>query len=209
MLLVDHFATSWGTTHHPSGKGVWFRLTRSRDLVTPNGSLPAVGAPSPAALTVLAHTELPLGDPTGLVPLAGQLLDRLCGAAGAVGAAVRLDQADGQGLRPIAEYGDQVADPRRLIPVPLPGSRPRGGGLRPGTHPPLPAPVDGFAVPLVARGQQLGLLLVGRHPEHRQHDPEELTIVDDLARRFALAIDNARIHAERRRVARTLQQSLL
>ena len=22
MLLVDHFATSWGTTHHPGGKGV-------------------------------------------------------------------------------------------------------------------------------------------------------------------------------------------
>src|SRR5439155_21198495 len=51
------------------------------------------------------------------------------------------------------------------------------GALRSGTHTPLPAPVDGFAVPLVARGQQLGLLLVGRHPEHRQHDPEELTIV--------------------------------
>src|SRR5256885_5549385 len=156
MLLVDHFATSWGTTHHPSGKGVWFRLTRSRDLVTPNGSLPAVGAPSPAALTVLAHTELPLGDPTGLVPLAGQLLDRLCGAAGAVGAAVRLDQADGQGLRPIAEYGDQVADPRRLIRVPLPVSWPWRGELLLTTSE-LPNPYAQPLAELVA--ERLGLAL--------------------------------------------------
>src|SRR5205085_2727462 len=30
MLLVDHFASAWGTTHHGSGKGVWFRLARER-----------------------------------------------------------------------------------------------------------------------------------------------------------------------------------
>ncbi len=26
LLLVDHFASRWGTTHLRSGKGVWFRL---------------------------------------------------------------------------------------------------------------------------------------------------------------------------------------
>src|SRR5207248_3703183 len=80
--------------------------------------------------------------------------------------------------------------------------------VRTGAQVALPAPGDGFALPLVARGQQLGLLLVGRYPD-RQQDPEELAIVDDLARRFALAIDNARIHADRHRVAQTLQRSLL
>jgi serine phosphatase RsbU (regulator of sigma subunit)/anti-sigma regulatory factor (Ser/Thr protein kinase) len=72
----------------------------------------------------------------------------------------------------------------------------------------LGAPSEGFAVPLVARGQRLGTLAVGRHLRHR-HDGEEVAVVEDVARRAALAIDNARIHDERRQVARTLQQSLL
>jgi sigma-B regulation protein RsbU (phosphoserine phosphatase) len=70
------------------------------------------------------------------------------------------------------------------------------------------APSEGFAVPLVARGQRLGTLAVGRHLRHR-HDAEEVAVLEDVARRAALAIDNARIHDERRQVARTLQASLL
>ncbi len=70
------------------------------------------------------------------------------------------------------------------------------------------APAEGFAVPLVARGQRLGTLAVGRHHRHR-HDADEVAVLEDVARRAALAIDNARIHDERHRVARTLQASLL
>mgnify|MGYP001160341297 CR=1 FL=1 len=73
---------------------------------------------------------------------------------------------------------------------------------------PLGAPLDGIAVPLVARGQRLGTLAVGRHLRHR-HDPDEIAVLEDVARRSALAIENARIHDERRKVAQTLQQSLL
>ncbi|MEU8259429.1 SpoIIE family protein phosphatase [Micromonospora sp. NPDC048999] len=73
---------------------------------------------------------------------------------------------------------------------------------------PLSGPMEGFAVPLIARGQRLGTLAVGRHQGHR-HDPDEVSVLEDVARRAALAIENARIHAERRRVAQTLQQSLL
>ncbi|MDT0530195.1 SpoIIE family protein phosphatase [Micromonospora sp. DSM 115977] len=79
---------------------------------------------------------------------------------------------------------------------------------RNGTQMPLGAPMEGFAVPLIARGQRLGTLAVGRHQRHR-HDPDEVAVLEDVARRSALAIENARIHAERRRVAHTLQQSLL
>ncbi|MGC4790186.1 SpoIIE family protein phosphatase [Micromonospora sp. DT178] len=79
---------------------------------------------------------------------------------------------------------------------------------RNGTQMPLGAPMEGFAVPLIARGQRLGTLAVGRHQRHR-HDPDEVAVLEDVARRAALAIENARIHAERRRVAHTLQQSLL
>jgi phosphoserine phosphatase RsbU/P len=80
--------------------------------------------------------------------------------------------------------------------------------VRAGVQVPLPAPVEGIAVPLTARGIRLGVLAVGRHPDRRQ-DPEEIAIVEGIAHRAGLALDNARIHAERRRVAQTLQQSLL
>ncbi|MFS8478902.1 MAG: SpoIIE family protein phosphatase [Micromonosporaceae bacterium] len=79
----------------------------------------------------------------------------------------------------------------------------RGSGAMP-----LGPPVEGFAVPLLARGQRLGALAVGRHHEYRQ-DPDEIAVLEDVARRAALALDNARIHADRRRIAHTLQQSLL
>jgi serine phosphatase RsbU (regulator of sigma subunit) len=72
---------------------------------------------------------------------------------------------------------------------------------------PLPAPVDGYAVSMFARGQHLGILSVG-YGDHPL-DSEELAVVEDVARRAALALDNARIHAERRAVAQTLQRSLL
>ena len=39
LLLVDHFASRWGTTHQPTGKGVWFRLDRKGSP----GTRPAVG----------------------------------------------------------------------------------------------------------------------------------------------------------------------
>ncbi|GIM92924.1 hypothetical protein Ato02nite_047170 [Paractinoplanes toevensis] len=77
-----------------------------------------------------------------------------------------------------------------------------------GTQVMLGSPSEGFAVPLVARGARLGTLAVGRHIRHR-HDADEVAVLEDVARRAALAIDNARIHDERRKVARTLQASLL
>ncbi|MEU7620459.1 SpoIIE family protein phosphatase [Micromonospora rifamycinica] len=79
---------------------------------------------------------------------------------------------------------------------------------RTGSQVPLGGPMEGFAVPLVVRSQRLGTLAVGRHQRHR-HDPDEVAVLEDVARRAGLAIENARIHAERRRVAQTLQQSLL
>ncbi|MEU4559152.1 SpoIIE family protein phosphatase [Actinoplanes sp. NPDC023936] len=77
-----------------------------------------------------------------------------------------------------------------------------------GTQVMFGTPSEGYAVPLVARGTRLGTLAVGRHPKHR-HDADEVAVLEDVARRAALAIDNARIHDERRSVARTLQASLL
>jgi phosphoserine phosphatase RsbU/P len=73
---------------------------------------------------------------------------------------------------------------------------------------PLAAPAEGVAVALMARGQQIGTIAVGRDPDGRQ-GPEEIAAIEDFARRAAVAIDNNRIHAERRAVATELQRSLL
>jgi serine phosphatase RsbU (regulator of sigma subunit) len=66
-----------------------------------------------------------------------------------------------------------------------------------------------IVAPLRARGQTLGTLSVGRIGGGRRYDAEDVALVEDLARRAALAYDNARLYEERRRVAATLQASLL
>ncbi|HEV3071922.1 MAG TPA: GAF domain-containing SpoIIE family protein phosphatase [Solirubrobacteraceae bacterium] len=70
--------------------------------------------------------------------------------------------------------------------------------------------------PLVARGRTLGALSVLRLGDGLPYDEEDLDLVCELARRAALAIDNARLFSDLRRVelaesliAHTLQRSLL
>ncbi|MGY0004862.1 SpoIIE family protein phosphatase [Micromonospora sp. I033] len=344
LLLVDHFASRWGTTYLPTGKGVWFRLDRSG----PGAAIPAAGAaetraalaaptgtdggtPSAAAMSELMQTT---PDPYADDPLpefAAGLLTRVAEMVGAAGGVVRLDRGDGQGSQVLARYGRQPREGNELLRVPLAVHRPYAGELeldaapsayarplavlaaerlslhlendrlrradvrrsawltflaeasellaqsldveltmalvpqlvvprlgqwcavhttdewgrlrlaaashadeavlpqlhrvlqetgpdsiqarlreasRSAAQVPLSGPMEGFAVPLIARGQRLGTLAVGRHQRHR-HDPDEVSVLEDVARRAALAIENARIHAERRRVAQTLQQSLL
>jgi PAS domain S-box-containing protein len=61
-------------------------------------------------------------------------------------------------------------------------------------------------VSLVARGRVYGVLAAGFD---RVPAAEELALFEDLGRRAALALDSARLYAERDHVARTLQRSLL
>jgi PAS domain S-box-containing protein len=64
-------------------------------------------------------------------------------------------------------------------------------------------------VPLIARGRTIGgMTLVSSDPD-RRYDEDDLALTEELARRAALAIDNARVYRERSHVARTLQQTLL
>ncbi|WP_431916513.1 SpoIIE family protein phosphatase [Micromonospora wenchangensis] len=341
LLLVDHFASRWGTTYLPTGKGVWFRLDRHGDhgdapraTYPPPGQAdgePATTAPSAAAMSELTQTR---PDPYADEPLtefATDLLTRVAEMVGAAGGVIRLDRGEGEGPQVLARYGRQPRPGNELLRVPLAVHRPYVGELeldaapsayarplavlaaerlalhlendrlrradvrrsawltflaeasellaqsldvdltmalipqlvvprlgqwcavhttdewgrlrlaaashadesvlpqlhkvleesgpdsvqarlreasRTGSQVPLGGPMEGFAVPLVARSQRLGTLAVGRHQRHR-HDPDEVAVLEDVARRAGLAIENARIHAERRRVAQTLQQSLL
>ncbi|MCU1452710.1 MAG: Stage sporulation protein [Acidimicrobiales bacterium] len=68
---------------------------------------------------------------------------------------------------------------------------------------------SGAAVPLVARGRVLGVLTLICVGERRRFSAEDLPLVEDLGRRAAMAVDNARLYESRNRVARTLQRSLL
>jgi phosphoserine phosphatase RsbU/P len=340
LLLVDHFATRWGTTHHRTGKGVWFRLSRDGRSEPPGavteltalaaGSAAGMVADAPALNALLGVTQDPYADDP-VSEFAKALLTQLVDLVGAGGGSVRCDLGEGAGMTVLARYGRQarIGVPTLRIPLGLGGTAtgeleldapasthvrplavlvaerltlalendrlrradrrrqtwltflaeasellaqsldvqltlalipqlvvPRLGqwsavhttdawgrlkletaahadeqslpqlyaalqqngpdsvtarlpaALRAGGQVPLPPPTEGFAIPLIARGQLLGTLAVGRHTQ-RRHEPDEIAVLQDVARRAALAVDNARIHAERRSVARTLQRSLL
>jgi serine phosphatase RsbU (regulator of sigma subunit) len=64
-------------------------------------------------------------------------------------------------------------------------------------------------VPMTARGRTLGALTFATGPDGRRFDELDLELAEELARRCATAIDNARLFSERAYIARTLQQSLL
>jgi PAS domain S-box-containing protein len=66
-----------------------------------------------------------------------------------------------------------------------------------------------MVVPLVARGRTLGALTLARGPGSPPFGDADLELASDLARRAALAADNARLFSERAHVARRLQESLL
>ena len=71
------------------------------------------------------------------------------------------------------------------------------------------APRSAVAVPLLARGQALGGLTLVRSEGSLRFDADDLALVEGLAARAAVALDNARLYAERERVVRALQETLL
>lgn len=171
LLLVDHFAASWGTTHNAKSKVVWFRLVppgladpdepgrpaagTDQDVAPPDGP-PVAGGAHAEALAALARLDLPNSDSGNLGPLANLLLRRLCATVGATGGAVRLDQADGRGTLTYAEYGLAFPEEQATLRAALPVSWPWRGELVL-TTPAAPAPI---AAPLVEMtAERLGLSL--------------------------------------------------
>src|SRR5476649_375522 len=65
-----------------------------------------------------------------------------------------------------------------------------------------------LAVPLIARRRLLGVLLAGRRTG-TGYARDDAGLLLDLARRAALAVDNARLYEERTAIAQALQSSLL
>ncbi|GGO91597.1 SpoIIE family protein phosphatase [Wenjunlia tyrosinilytica] len=80
----------------------------------------------------------------------------------------------------------------------------------PGTAHATAAAVGGETVvlPLVARNRVIGMLTLGKPAEERFRQ-EILELAEDLSRRAALALDNARLYSERTAISQSLQRSLL
>src|SRR5690606_9947993 len=109
-------------------------------------------------------------------------------------------------------------DPLRPGPAPYPwpakalataDGTPSGTGVPPGTGTPSgTAPGTALAYPLAAGGRPLGTLVLGRAGIDRF--PDEITgLVEDLARRVALAIGAARQYARQATISSVLQRGLL
>ncbi len=65
-----------------------------------------------------------------------------------------------------------------------------------------------LSAPLVVRGRTIGALTFGWRQD-RAYGGLDIGVAEQLARRVALAIDNARLYGVQREIAHTLQQSLL
>ncbi len=67
---------------------------------------------------------------------------------------------------------------------------------------------EAVVLPLVARNRVIGMLTLGR-PADDHFRQEVLELAEDLSRRAALALDNARLYSERTAISQSLQRSLL
>jgi len=63
--------------------------------------------------------------------------------------------------------------------------------------------------PMLARGRTLGVISFWKPLSAGRYDGGMLAVLEDLSGRAAMALDNARLYAERARVARTLRRGLI
>jgi len=132
----------------------------------------------------------------------------------------------------VAEHAEALERMRREQPLDVLGSHPVAHALRSGRSELIPLMSSAFqreiaqggahyelmrrlryksaiVVPLIARQRILGVLSLLRLEGSPSFAQDELVLAEDLARRAALAIDNARLFEITRHVAMTLQESLL
>jgi PAS domain S-box-containing protein len=71
------------------------------------------------------------------------------------------------------------------------------------------APASAALLPMIARGRTVGLLSLFNGASRKPYDDAEIATARDVAARAALALDNARLFQQQRRLAEELQRSLL
>ncbi|MEU6703562.1 ATP-binding SpoIIE family protein phosphatase [Streptomyces wuyuanensis] len=114
-----------------------------------------------------------------------------------------IDDPEGRGPGAPAgnSHGVLVTGLGREAPAP-PGGAPEWTSAVPGAH-------SAMAAPLRARGIMFGRLLVWRTGHGPTLDLDDLALLEEIASRAALAVDNARRYTKERRTAVGLQRSLL
>ncbi len=133
---------------------------------------------------------------------------------------------------PDPAYAREIERMREAHPLALDGSHPVASVLRSAQPVLLPAMSPTFlrdiaegsehfelmrrlryhsaiVVPLIARRRPLGTLSLLRMEGAPSYNQDDLVLAEELARRAAMAIDNARLFEGTRHIARTLQASLL
>lgn len=65
-----------------------------------------------------------------------------------------------------------------------------------------------LSAPLVARTRNLGVITVATRTSHRQYTPRDLTLLEELAGRSALLLDNARLYEQAQKAVATRENML-
>ncbi|MFK0296599.1 SpoIIE family protein phosphatase [Streptomyces sp. NPDC090442] len=233
LQLVGALAESWGVTYRRSTKTVWFRLTATegRSAAAPAGpdrrgagATATTRARAPRRPGVAAEW-VDRGGPSFLAEtselLAGQLDQDMVTALAAQLLVPRL--ADWCAIWLSTEGGGMQlsrvwhVDERRIGPLRVDLEREppidvvRVGGI-PWTWPEgAGASREGgsaLAFPLVARGEQLGVLLLGRAGRLQMTDTVA-RMVEDAARRIAQAVHTARQYTRQTTISLALQRRQL
>ncbi|MER6676333.1 SpoIIE family protein phosphatase [Streptomyces sp. NPDC000983] len=108
-----------------------------------------------------------------------------------------------------AEAAHQAALRTSMRSLGLGDSLPRAGsGIGPTLATASAVGGETVVLPLVARNRVIGMLTLGK-PTDEHFRQEILELAEDLSRRAALALDNARLYSERTAISQSLQRSLL
>ncbi|GAA2639556.1 hypothetical protein GCM10010411_94750 [Actinomadura fulvescens] len=114
------------------------------------------------------------------------------------------DENRSDGLRELLEHADVV--PAMDAPGPWHGlvTAPSSARAAAGDT----AGDQAYAFPLVARGRRIGTIVIGR-PQGDRFPRSAVELAEELSRRAALAVDNARLYSAQTAMSSALQRSLL
>ena len=114
------------------------------------------------------------------------------------------DETRSDGLRELLEHADGAP------PMDSPGPWHGLAGAPPDVRAAAgsTASDQAYAFPLIARGRRIGTIVIGR-PAGDRFPRSAIELAEELSRRAALAVDNARLYSEQTAMSRALQRSLL
>ncbi|MCW2883843.1 MAG: hypothetical protein QOE54_4645 [Streptosporangiaceae bacterium] len=228
-------AASWGVTYEPQAKTVWIRLpAKGEPALGPPPSTPDPVTPAwaeerdPAAPTAEEALERWLGfvaeasdllagtlDQERTMALVAQLMvPRL-----ATWCAVYTIDEVGSARPAYVWHADETRTDalreflRQTDPPPTSESSAPWNGLALASGAARAAAGSladdlAYVFPLIARGRRTGMIVIGR-PEGARFPRDGLELAEELSRRAALAIDNARLYSAQTAMSTALQRSLL